>query len=65
MAGGTADVGEGREQAFGTSELLAAFRAEGVEECVQDEYWVAGGAGVGLKVLVVFWERGRHQGSKC
>lgn len=57
---GRRTFGVGREQeAFRTAQLLAALQAQGVEECGQEEYWVAGKASVGLKGFVGLWERGR------
>ncbi|KFZ11705.1 hypothetical protein V502_07447 [Pseudogymnoascus sp. VKM F-4520 (FW-2644)] len=57
---GRRTFGEGKEhEAFRTLQLLAAFKAQGVEECGQEEYWVAGKASVGLKGFVGLWERGR------
>jgi hypothetical protein len=52
-------LGDGRErQAFRASQLLAAFKAQGVEGYEQEEYWLAGKASVGLKGFVGLWERG-------
>jgi hypothetical protein len=57
---GQQTFGEGREhEAFKTSQLLAAFKAQGVMECGQEEYWVAGKMSIGLKGFVGLWERGR------
>ncbi|OBU00709.1 hypothetical protein VE01_01056 [Pseudogymnoascus verrucosus] len=56
---GRRTLGDGRErQAFRTSQLLAAFKALGVEGYGQEEYWLAGKASVGLKGFVGLWERG-------
>ncbi|OBT94335.1 hypothetical protein VE01_07768 [Pseudogymnoascus verrucosus] len=38
---------------------IGGVQGTGVEECGQEEYWVAGKASVGLKGLVGLWERGR------
>ncbi|KAL5344208.1 hypothetical protein ACLOAV_010826 [Pseudogymnoascus australis] len=50
---------KGREQqVWGISQLLAAVRAQGVEESGEEEYWVSRRIS-GLKELVPLWERGQ------
>lgn len=47
------------EQVWGISQLVAAVRAQGVEESGEEEYWVTSTLRTGLKKLVALWERGQ------